>query len=55
MTVSLTPLKGQYIMFANKGSKLPTEAENDFMSTNHHMEMDLVGMDPKVHECVVGV
>jgi len=35
--VTLTPLYGKYKILASRHGKIPTENDNDFMSTNNHL------------------
>lgn len=39
VSVDLTPLKGHFVMFANREGKLPTLENNDLISYNNSLEL----------------
>lgn len=55
VSVNLTPLKGQYVMFANRNGKLPTKDNKELSSLNHHLELSYQTYDNKQDEYIIGV
>ena len=37
--VNLSPLKGEYVLFASRDGKLPTAESREFFSTNHQLDL----------------
>lgn len=55
VSVYLTPVKGQFILFANKNGKLPTIDNKEFYSMDNHLELSYQ-MDENTHdEYIIGV
>lgn len=55
VSVYLTPLKGHYLIFANRNGKLPTPESREFYSQNNHLELNY-NKDSNTHdEYIIGV
>lgn len=55
VSIGLTPLKGQYIMFANRNGKLPTTDNREFYSISNHLELFYENSDAKLNEFIIGI
>lgn len=55
MIVTLTPLKGTYVIFANRNGKLPTQSVNELFSMNNHLELLYQSYEQKQDEYVIGI
>lgn len=55
VTINLTPLKGSYIMFANRNGKLPTADNPDLTSDSNHLELSYREYDQSKDEYIIGV
>jgi hypothetical protein len=53
--VYLTPLRGTFVIFANKNGKLPTPDNKEFYSMNHHLELSYPKDSNSHDEYVIGV
>ena len=54
LMVSLVPLKGHYLLTANRNGILPTPQNNEFFSENHRLELNTDKMKPN-EEFLIGV
>jgi hypothetical protein len=56
VTCILTPLKGDFIMFANTESSLPTKKSHQKISQDHHLEFELSPNSLETHsEFILGI
>ena len=53
--VNLTPLKGDFNIFANHNGQLPTKDNNQFYSEDHNLTLPIKLNDKKVEEYIIGV
>ena len=53
--LNLTPLKGDFILFANHNGQLPTKDNNQFFSEDHNLTLPIKLNDKRVDEYIIGV
>ena len=54
--VTLTPLKGDFIIYATRNGDLPTKANHEFISQDHYLILGLNQQHNKeVQEYIIGV
>ena len=51
----LTPLKGQYTIFANSNGKMPTKSSHEFISMNSHLEIQPGTSKSEEKEYIIGI
>lgn len=52
--IVLTPLKGEYFLFASRDGKLPTRERKELFSSTHQLELSY-GDDVKHEEWIIGI
>ena len=55
VVVNLSPLKGNFIMFANRNGILPTKNHNEFFSENNHLELKISEGKKETEEFFIGI
>ena len=55
MVVNLTPLKGNFVLMANRNGVLPTMQNKEFFSENNHLELNILDKVKTEEEYIVGV
>lgn len=53
--ITLTSIKGNFIMFANKNGKMPTKEKHQFYSDEYSMTFPPIEKGDKIEEYIVGV
>ena len=55
VSISLTPLKGDYTMFANRNGKLPTKDDYEIVSDHHQIDLNYKEYSSSENEYIIGV
>lgn len=55
VTINLTPLKGSFMMFANRNGKMPTMESHDLASDSNHLELSYKEYNEAKDEYIIGV
>jgi hypothetical protein len=55
INVHLTPVKGTFLMFANRNGILPSSDHNEFFSENNHLELKIDSGKKETEEFYIGV
>jgi hypothetical protein len=55
MVVTLTPLKGTFVLLANRNGVLPTMDNKEFFSENNHLELNGLDKVKEKEEYIIGV
>lgn len=55
VSIVLTPLKGQFLLFANRNGRLPTPDNREFHSMNNQLELAYESSEARPNEYVIGV
>ena len=53
--MNLTPIKGDFIMYANNNGILPSKLDNQKSSTDNKLELEMSCDGKKVQEYLIGV
>ena len=51
----MTPLKGDFILFANKNGKLPTKSKNEFQTDENYLNLPIKENGKEITEYIIGV
>lgn len=55
ISVNLIPLKGNFIMYANRNEILPTKSNHEFFSENNHLELKIEVNKKTTEEFLIGI
>ena len=55
VSIVLTPLKGQFVIFANRNGKVPSLDNREFYSMSNHLELFYENTEAKLNEYIIGV